>query len=130
MTDKIQAPVFHGKSENGRLVLDRREDFASLIQKLDGQEIDITLRKRRRVRSLSANGYYWGVLVPILSEHTGYDPEEMHGALKQRFLTDHTDERLPRVRSTSSLDTNEFAVYIDACIRLAAEMGVIIPEPQ
>ena len=122
-------PKFHGVAQKGRLVLDRRDDFAALIQKLDGCQIDITLCKHRAPRSLSQNGYYWAVVVPLLAEHCGYEREEMHEALKMKFLLVHGESAFPTLRSTTELDTAEFTEYIEQCRRLAAGYGVVIPDP-
>jgi hypothetical protein len=78
------------------------------------------------------------VVIPLLAEHIGYETEEMHDALKWRFLQTHTQDehdtaaswvKLPTVRSTADLDTAEFTEYIEQCRRLGAEMGVVIPGP-
>ena len=137
---KNPVPIFRGRIENGKIHLEQREDFAGLIQRLDGSEIDLRLSKHRNVRSISQNAYYWAVVIPLLAEHCGYEDEEMHEALKWRFLQTHADQsgefevksswvRLPTVRSTTDLDTAEFTEYIEQCRRLGAEMGVIIPSP-
>ena len=122
-------PKFRGRAQNGRLVLEKRDDFAKLIQHLDGQEIDVTLCRHRAPWSLSQNGYYWAVVVPLLAEYCGYEREEMHEALKMKFLLTHEDSAFPTLRSTTDLDTAEFTEYIEQCRRLAAGYGVVIPDP-
>jgi hypothetical protein len=125
---KHPTPIFHGRIEGGRICLERREDFAALIQRLDGKDVELILRKHRRSRSRNQNAYYWGVVIPLIAEHCGYMDEEMHEALKWRFLQKH-DGPLPTVRSTTDLDTAEFTEYIEQCRILGAEMGVVIPGP-
>jgi len=130
-------PIFRGRIENGKICLDHREDFAALIARLGGSDIDLRLSKHRRARSLSQNAYYWSTVIPILAEHCGYEDEEMHEALKWRYLQVHGKEietraswvTLPTVRSTTDLDTAEFTEFIEQARRLAAEMGVVIPGP-
>ena len=68
------------------------------------------------------------VVIPVLAERCGYEDEEMHDALKWRFLQKH-DGPMPTVRSTASLNTVEFSEYTAQCRRLAAQMGVMIPDP-
>jgi hypothetical protein len=121
-------PVFRGLIQNGKICLERREDFAALIARLDGSDVDLRLSKHRRVRSLSQNAYYWSVVIPLLAEHIGYETEEMHDALKWRFLQKH-DGPLVTVRRSTDLDTAEFTEFIEQCRRLGAEMGVVIPGP-
>jgi hypothetical protein len=125
---KRPTPVFRGRIESGRICLERREDFAALIARLEGSDIDLRLSKHRTVRSISQNAYYWAVVIPLLAEHCGYEDEEMHTALKWRFLQKH-DGPLPTVSSTASLSTVEFTDYIERVRMLAAEMGCSIPGP-
>jgi hypothetical protein len=61
-------PIFRGRIEGGKIQLERQEDFAALIARLDGKEIDLRLSKHRNVRSISANAYYWAVVIPLLGE--------------------------------------------------------------
>lgn len=123
--------LFYGKVEHGRIVLQNRDGFASLIARLNGCEIDIELRKHRRNRTTLQNAYYWSVVVGMVSESTGYLPCEAHDALRQMFLTDNTDQLLPRVRSTTDLTTIEFSEYVAHCVQFAAEkLELVIPDPE
>src|SRR5215469_2602576 len=132
---KHPTPIFRGRIEQGRISLERRDDFAKVVERLEGCEVDLRLSKHRRARSLNQNAYYWAVVIPRLAEHLGYDYEEMHEALKWRFLQTHEQDehetktswtRLPSVRSTTDLDTAEFTEYIEQVRRLGAELGVLI----
>jgi len=125
---KHPTPVFCGVIQGGKLHLERREDFDAHAARLEGCAVDLRLSKHRNVRSISQNAYYWAVVIPLLAEHCGYEDEEMHAALKWRFLQKH-EGPLPTVKSTAGLDTRDFAEYIEQCRRLGAEMGVQIPSP-
>lgn len=137
---KHPTPVFRGRIEQRKICLEQRDGFAALIARLEGNEIDLILRKHRNVRSLSQNAYYWAVVIPVLAEHCGYEDEEMHKALQWRFLQKHADQtgefetqgtwvKLPTVRSTADLDTAEFTDYIERVRTLAAQMGCVVPSP-
>ena len=39
-------------------------------------------------RSNQQSRYYWGIVVQILSEHTGFTKDEVHELLKRKFLKD------------------------------------------
>jgi hypothetical protein len=123
------APIFRGRVENGKISLDYPGSFKALLARLEGKQIALRLTKHHHARSLSQNAYYWGVVIPLLAEGCGYDDEEMHEALKWRFLARH-DGPMPTVRSTATLNTTEFCEYVEHCRRLAAEMGVVIPDPR
>lgn len=124
--------IWDGQIVNGKICLEDREGFQALIQKLNGRHIQITLEKLRVKRSNPQNRWYWGCIVALLAEHCGYEAEEMHEALKARFLRDRADEEvggLPKIRSSANLDTAAFSEYCEKCVRLAAEMGIVIPLP-
>jgi hypothetical protein len=117
--------------EKGKLCLDYPGSFKALLARLEGKQIALRLTKHHHSRSLSQNAYYWSVVIPLLAECCGYEDEEMHDALKHRFLRDRANEKggLVLVKSSAALNTAEFTEYIEQCRRLAAEMGVAIPDP-
>lgn len=129
MSETSPAPTFHGRIEDGRIRLDERAKFAGLIQKLDGHEISISLKKFRRGRSSNQNGYYWAAVLPIFAEFLGYETDELHDGLKARFLRRHTDSPVMTIASTKTLDTAQFSDYVEQVRRLAAELGCVIPDP-
>ena len=82
-------PILYGQVKDGKLKLDAPQGYLVQLSSLEGQRIELTIRKERHARSLSQNRYYWGVIIEILSNHFGYDREEMHEALKFKFLKKH-----------------------------------------
>lgn len=130
----MPTPIFRGKIENGKICLDRRDEFAQHIASLNGKPVELILRREKAKRSSPQNSYYWAVVVKMLSEHCGYDSEEMHEALKWRFLwrdggVEAGGSPLITAKSTASLSTKEFSEYVEQCRMLAAGMGVVIPGP-
>ena len=120
--------VLYGVVDKGKLKLDAPQSYLVELSRLEGQRIEITIRKERHVRSLNQNKYYWGVVIEILSEYFGYDKEEMHEACKFKFLRKHEDTALVTVGSTKKLSTGEFTEYIDTVMRWAAtEYQILIP---
>lgn len=89
----------------------------------------IEIQKSKRVRSLNQNKYYWGVVVKIVSNHTGYTSEETHQELARMFLAyDNNGKRF--VKSTAKLNTFDFEQYTEKCRQWAwHEMNVHIPLP-
>jgi hypothetical protein len=89
----------------------------------------IEIQKSKQVRSLNQNKYYWGVVVKILSGHTGYTSDETHQELARMFLGyDNNGKRF--VKSTTKLNTFEFEQYTEKCrIWARNEMSVHIPLP-
>lgn len=126
-------PLFYGRVlPGGLLVMERAADYGKHVRSLAGKHVELILRKRKTKRSSQANRYYFGVVVKLFAEHCGYEPDEMHEALAMRFLRieDCPITGAPRRKRTPDTDSQEFAEYVDRCIRLAAEHGVVIPDPQ
>lgn len=126
------APIFHGHIDKGRLILDHPDRYLVHMTKFEGRRVELILRKKRSKRSDQQNKHYWGVIVEILADYCGYDPEEMHEALKIKFLSNHQEDGrgLMRVGSTARLTTDEFIAYTNRIVRWAAEdLHIYIPDP-
>jgi hypothetical protein len=128
----VSEPFYGRVLPGGLLVLDRPADYNRAVRALAGKHVEILLKRRRTKRSNPQNRYYFGVVVKLLAEHCGYDTQEMHEALAMRFLRieDCPITGAPRRKRTPQTDTAEFAEYLEHCIRLAAELGVVIPDAQ
>lgn len=126
-------PIFHARiDEHGKFSLDERERNARLayFRTLAGKPVEITVRKTRSKRTDLQNRYYFGIVVALLSEATGYEPDEMHELMAMKFLRIEDDPLTgsPRRKRTPKTDTAEFAEYVNQVIRFAAvELGLYIP---
>lgn len=124
-------PIHTGTVTQGKLKLDNPSRYLVALARLNGKLVELVVRRRRSQRSLNQNAAYWGIAVEILSEHTGYDKETMHEALKEKFAS-RRDEKtgLLIVESTAKMDTKRFNRYYEDIQRWAVEfLGVRIPSP-
>lgn len=93
--------------------------------KFCGQENEITVKSR----SLKENNYYWGIVVELISQHTGFTPQETHEALKWKFLR-IVKGKLESCRSTTELSIAEFETFLSQIRQWASEeLNCWIPEP-
>jgi hypothetical protein len=123
------SPVFTGKVEHGKLILKNPDMFDAHVRSLEG-DVNLTIKRHRKDRSNRQNKYYWGVVIQILSDAWGWeDPEELHEAIKIKFLLIE-DRPLKSVKSTASLSTVEFEDLMTR-IRVWAqsEHNIRIPAP-
>ena len=82
--------------------------------------MEVILRPRNVGRSDQQNKYYHGVVVKMISDHLGYEKDEMHEVLKKQF----------KVESTAKLKSAEFKEYVENIVRWAAsDLGLPIPDP-
>jgi hypothetical protein len=137
MSDKEKfIPKFFGKKVNGKFKFNRGEEnrYHAYMHKIkEDAEMFIAMghKNKATVRSIQQNRYYWGVVVDLLAAYTGYLPEEMHEALKFKFLRIKRDKLPDTVKSTAGLSKDDFCEYIDSIQKWAAtEMGVVIPDPE
>lgn len=135
----------------GTIVLipkDRREFSAARVQRfildcLPGKDLEVEIRPRKRERSSQQNRYLHGVAYKLLSDHTGYELEDVAEYLCGSFFG-WKDKPMPGkrlaqvpVRTTtkgedgkrSVLSKLEFAEYVAWIQRFAAKQGVLIPDP-
>lgn len=126
--------------KGGRLFIRNRRAFDLSVSMLhEDWELEVTVKRLRATRSLDQNAYYWGVVVQLLSEHTGYTPDEIHGLLKAKFLpkrlavcdgNGEIQDELVLGGSTRNLNKLEFGDYMESIRQWAAEMlDVVIPDP-
>lgn len=90
-------------------------------------EFDVSLPRR----SVKQNNAYWGIIIPTLSDHFGYFPEEMHEELKVMFNPKDSKINIGEKfgGSTTNMTTKDFMSYCEQIILWACiEHGIEIPE--
>ena len=137
-------PRFSAKNDKGRLFITDHERFVSHLATLP-QDVYLVVgdAKEKRERSSSQNAYYFGVVVKMFSDETGYSKEESHDFLKKHVMeqigfmekitvhTAHGDMTEVVARSTKSLTTKEMEEYLEGCRMFCSiELGLTIPTPQ
>lgn len=129
-----------GAIQGGRLFIRNRRDFdRQLAQMREGSEVEIEVTRRRATRSIPQNAFYWGVLVHILSDYTGFAPDEMHELLKAKFIPKRLSvcdgngeikDEFVLGGSTRKMNKLEFGEYMESIRQWAAEtLDVVIPDP-
>ncbi len=127
---QVFTKIVNGKFQNAALQV-----IKEYLPRLEGKEVVINIERKKNKRTTSQNAYYWGTVVDILSQHTGYEKEEIHEILKYRFLGFKKKtigkEKVPVINSSTKLSTIDFITYIDNIQRWAAmELDVYIPSPE
>ena len=121
--------IIYGKVTKGIFKPRDPTAFKLCFAKLEGKEVEVVVRKKKKHRSGAQNAYLWAVPYELISDDLGYTPQEVHDAMRFQFLTDASKE-LPKMRSTSDLTTVEFEEYVSKVRQWAAEFrDIYIPEP-
>ena len=109
---------FTGTIKNGKLKLHDREGFKRFIKGIDS-DVWVDVKVAPKMRSSELNGYYRTIIRQI-GKHLGYDEDEMHEVVKQRFA----------VKSTKELSKDDFSDQLDRIIRFAATLGFAVQDPR
>ena len=119
--------------EKGKLTLDDIFAFKAELSRLEGKSITVELKQQRKARSGNQNRYYWLIVIGLISESTGYTPDECHELLKQIFngvSRDIAGATYLIPQTTTKLNTKEWEDYMSLIRTWAsAELGLFIPCP-
>ncbi len=146
-------PKFYGTITNGKFIHDDPDKFHEHLQSFkEGQNVEITIAPKYKRRTSGQqgersnfNGYYWAVIVRIISDTMGeIDDNVTHNLLQQifnkkgvRVIDPYTKKEInvEVARGTKHLSGAEFAEYCSKIRTWASipdnlsEHGVFIPEP-
>lgn len=99
------------------------------IYRLKNGEYWVEIKRNRPSRSNLQNRYYWGCVLDILSNETGFTHEEMHELMARKFLS-YEKQGVMFAKSTTSLNTVEFEEYLASIRHFASvDLGCFIPLP-
>lgn len=119
---------------NGKLILSNPESFKQELINLKERNVFVVVGDEKPTRSNNQNRYYWSVVLGLLSEHTGYTPDEMHEVLLQKFSVKKevkVGDETHFIKSRShKMKTDEFEDYLNMVRNFAQQdLGVTIPLP-
>ena len=104
------------------------------MRKLQGKEVEISIKELKPDRSNQQNRYYWGVVLKYISLDTGYTTEEANIVFKQMFLK--ADREFKQIGdivptgTTTELSTSEMEDYMRKIRDFASqELSIYIPLP-
>ena len=121
--------IILGRIKNKRIQVQRF--FQPELEKLEEKSVEIKVVEN--TRSSQANRYYWGVLIKIVADWSGFTSDEVHQEFRKKFLTYekvHKNKTYKFTKSTVDLKVSEFSEYLKKCINYTQqELELIIPEP-
>lgn len=110
-------------------------DIGKQLESLSDGQYVIEIKKKKHIRSLDQNRYYFAIL-KLAAIHTAeYDIDRLHEVCKKKFngeLIHFPKSPIERIgMSTANLDTAEFSGYVSRVkMWLRDEFGLTIPEKQ
>ena len=132
--------TYYGKVTDVIKIYRSKEMQEMVIRNFAGKDIELTIQRKRKRRSLMQNAYYYGVVLPIVQKgltDAGYkvSKESTHEFLKatffkQELVNDQTGEILQTVGSTSQMTTVQMMEYFEDITQWAVEfLNIQIPQP-
>lgn len=126
-------------TKDGKLIVRNRKQFDRDVSEMEG-DLEVVVRKKKRVRSIPINRYWWGVCIALI--HARFEElgntcskEDVHSFLKHRFhykewVDEKTGEVLKLPLSTANMTNSEFLLLIERTKEFAATViDIYIPDP-
>ena len=96
----------------------------------DGTPYEVTIKKWQKPRSDSQHGYL-RVLEGIVSEHTGYETDELHDMFRVKAGLWKQVNGVEVLKSTKEMSVIEMAELIETVLRVAAQdLDIQLPAPK
>ena len=129
----------YGQIVSGKLEIYNRAEMAQGVKEFPDCDVQITIKKRGK-RSLPANKYYWGCIIPEIRNNfkergIRMSVQDIHEFLKlhfnKQYLLGEGGEMLGEYAgATSEMNQDEFSFYIESIKEWCSEkLGLYIPEP-
>lgn len=127
-----------GEIRKGKLCVKDAGSFSARLARFRDGAVLVTVERKYATRSQKQNKWYWSQVVGLVADHTGYTPDEIHEIYKAKFIpkamavADKNGEirdELVLGGSTTRMDTVEFSEYCERIREWAAELGIVIPDP-
>ena len=110
-----------------------RQRVASAVRDLPPGNWAVEVKRLQNRRTLDQNALYWRWLHIIASE-TGHDAEEVHEAMKRKFIAPAYGEVFGEFvdrRTTTDQTTGSMAEYLERVRAFAAtDLGIHLPLPE
>lgn len=131
---------FDFKAASGSIPMPVMQQVIRGLRVLDGKNVRITVEEIKRRRSDRQNRYYWGCVIPMVTEMfldagNSIDGEQVHEFLKDRvgslkdLISDPHGVIHSVIRSSKTLTTTEWEEFMERVRAWAAEFGCMIPAP-
>ena len=119
-----------GTVAGGKFIPDDRGSFVMAFCPHEGKRVVVTVDRDRKRRSNEQNRYYWGVVLKLIADVTGYTTDESHEAMRWEHLRKRKDGMPDTTHKTSDLNTAEMEEYLTHVREWAAvKLGCYIPLP-
>jgi len=102
---------------------------------LAGKPVQLSIDKVKGFRTEQQMRSYWGVVVKLIADYTGDDPDSIHAFLKDKFaprktITVEKETRVVPGCTHDLFKDNFFEDYVDHIrVWASSELPIVIPDP-
>ena len=97
------------------------------------KDVELTVKDKRGTKSHEQLGYWFGLVVPIFSKHTGHSEKEIHDILKYRAGyvegVEIDGNKLIKIKSLAEASKMDMMAIIEETKKWAEFLNLQIPEP-
>lgn len=132
MSRPLDTFTARGRLKDGKLIMDSDKYFRGMLFNFEDCPVRVIVERIRKEHSKQQRGYYRAVVLPMIAEYVGETPERLHTIFKEKYLREKVLWRGGEMyvpRSTEELSSNEYAEYLTNVLLEAADLGIVIPEP-
>lgn len=119
---------FFGIVKNGQLIFDDLSYFSERLKEFNDKRIEIIVQKEQQDITNQQLAYYYACIIKPLARHLGYFDDEMDFVLKRKCLGKQ-GKKAWYIKNKTELSREGLAEFIDKCIIIAAEEGVVVDPP-
>lgn len=120
-------------SPEGKVPIAIKESLQNYFNRHRNKFIELECKEKRKLKSHEQLGYWFGLIVPLFSEVTGYTEKEVHDILKCRaeFYEDKEVEgkRFRELKSFADATTTDIMAIVDKTKEWADYLNINIPDP-
>lgn len=121
---KIKASI-----KNGQILASDLQKISDWLKSRKDGDYTFEVKRHFKNRTPNQNRMLWDIYRQV-SEQTGYETEEIHAMMGQKFLLNR-EAKTPYVLSTTQLTTVDFGTFIDKIVRFfSVDAGLIVYKPE
>ena len=127
--------VFDGEIRNGELILESSTiDIEKRLSRYDDVKVRIVIEKREYPKTNPQLGYLFGVVLKLISDHTGDDIESLYRNVflpqfAPTIIKKWKGKEIESRKRLSQMTSEEAGEFITRIMVEGAELGIIFPAP-
>lgn len=130
---KLDEEMFYGELKEGKLILSR-EKIAKALSQYEDCRIEVMMRRVRNSKTKNQLGWFFGVVLKLISDHTGDDIESLY---RNVFLPQFAPTIIKKWKGKevisrkriSQMSSEEMSDFITRVMVEGADLGIVFPEP-